>query len=285
MHPACSFGFKSNKMGKKRDRRVRGESSDRVWTGVVLLLVGGGLLVQKMGVELPSWLFTWQMLLIVIGLVIGVKHGFRNPTWLIMVGVGGFFLMDDIVTDINFKPYFWPVMIIALGLVFLMRPKRRWHIEQDKQDKWDDDHTIPPPSQPKDPGCGDTNIFGFSNRPGGKQTGSMDETIESVSIFGGVKKMVTSKNFRGGDIVCFMGGAEINLSQADLQGPATVEIVQGFGGTKLVIPPHWEIRSEAVAIFGAVEDKRPPHPGVFDPNKILIIRGTTIFGGIEIKSY
>jgi hypothetical protein len=283
MFTAGSFGFKSKKMAKNRDRRVRAENHDRFWTGMILLIVGGGLLVQKMGLDLPYWLFTWQTLLIVIGLVIGLKHGFRNPTWLIMVGIGGFFLMDDIITDINFKPYFWPVMIIGLGLVFMLRPKRRWHVEHDK---WDDDHVITPTTdKPKDRGCGDSNIFGFSNRPGGQNAASMDETIESVSIFGGVKKVVTSKNFRGGDIVCFMGGAEINLSQADIQGPATVEIVQGFGGTKLIIPPHWEIRSEAVAIFGAVEDKRPPHPGSFDPNKVLVIRGTTIFGGIEIKSY
>ena len=264
---------------------MRAENHDRYWTGIVLLIVGGGLLVQKMGLDLPHWLFTWQTLLIVIGLILGLKHGFRNPVWLILVGIGGFFLMDDIVADINLKPYFWPIMIIGLGLVFLTRPRRRWHIEQDK---WDGDQTIPTETinpKPKDQGCGDTNIFGFSNRTGGKSGGSMDETIESVSIFGGVKKVVTSKNFRGGDIVCFMGGAEINLSQADIQGPVTMEIVQGFGGTKLVIPPHWEIRSEAVAIFGAVEDKRPPHPGVFEPNKVLIIKGTTIFGGIEIKSY
>jgi hypothetical protein len=112
-----------------------------------------------------------------------------------------------------------------------------------------------------------------------------EDMLDSVSIFGGVKKVVTSKNFKGGDIVCFMGGAEINLSQADIQGPATIELFQAFGGTKLVVPPHWEVKSEAIAIFAGIEDKRPPQPGVFDPTKVLILKGTTIFGGIEIKSY
>jgi hypothetical protein len=272
-------------MAKNKERRLRTDNHDRFWTGMILLIIGGGLLVKKMGIDLPYWLFTWQTLLILIGLVIGLKHRFTNPTWLILVGVGGFFLADDIVTDLNFKPYFWPIMIIGLGLIFIMRPKRRWHIEKDAWRKDDEGSDLSDDPTKSKPGCGDSNIFGFSNRPGGQAAGGIDETVESVSIFGGVKKVVTSKNFRGGDIVCFMGGAELNFSQADIQGPVTLEIFQAFGGTKLVIPPHWEVRSEAVAIFAGIEDKRPPQPGTFDPSKILILKGTTIFGGIEIKSY
>jgi hypothetical protein len=82
-----------------------------------------------------------------------------------------------------------------------------------------------------------------------------------------------------------MGGAEYNLSQADITGPVSIEIIQVFGGTKLVVPPHWEIRTEAVAVFAGIEDKRPAQPGTFDPSKVLILKGTTVFGGIEIRSY
>jgi len=114
---------------------------------------------------------------------------------------------------------------------------------------------------------------------------SGDDVIDSTSIFGGVKKMITSKDFKGGEIVCFMGGAEYNLSQADITGPISIDIMQVFGGTKLIVPPHWEIKTETVAIFAGIEDKRPVQPGAFDPNKILVLKGTTIFGGIEIKSY
>ncbi|MBV9986176.1 MAG: hypothetical protein JO301_00740 [Chitinophagaceae bacterium] len=257
-------------MAKDRNRpyRIR-ENHDRVWTGLILVIIGGALLVQKMGIDLPSWLFTWPMILVLIGLITGLKHGFRNPSWLIFIGVGGFFLADDIAADLNFKPYFWPVMIIGLGLLFLMRPKKKWHYLKDTE-KWVD---MP---ESEIPGYASTSI---------PNDAVAEDMLDSVSIFGGVKKVVTSKNFRGGDIVCFMGGAEINLSQADIQGPATIELFQAFGGTKLVVPPHWEVKSEAIAIFAGIEDKRPPQPGKFDPTKILILKGTTIFGGIEIKSY
>jgi hypothetical protein len=45
------------------------------------------------------------------------------------------------------------------------------------------------------------------------------------------------------------------------------------------------VKSEAVAILGGVEDKRniPNIPQV--PNRVLILKGFSMFGGIEIKSY
>jgi predicted membrane protein len=241
------------------------ERHDRFWTGLVLILVGAGLLVQKMGADLPDWLFTWPMILIVIGIITGLKHRFANASWLIMIGIGVFFLWDEMMIDTNLKPYFWPIIIIGVGLIFMLRPKKKWYSDRMKE-RWgrlDDDLHVGT----------------------GYETQSSEDVINSTSVFGGVKKVITSKDFKGGEIICFMGGAEYNLSQADITGPVSIEIIQVFGGTKLVVPPHWEIRTEAVAIFAGIEDKRPAQPGTFDPSKVLILKGTTVFGGIEIRSY
>ncbi|WP_460880125.1 hypothetical protein [Pontibacter rugosus] len=81
------------------------------------------------------------------------------------------------------------------------------------------------------------------------------------------------------------GGTELNLSQADMQHPVVLEATQIFGGTTLIIPPHWEVKSEMVAILGGIDDKRPVLPGGYDPNKAIILRGTSLFGGLQIKSY
>ncbi len=248
---------------ESRRPKLINEKHDRFWTGFALLLVGAALLLQKMGAGLPDWLFTWPMILIIAGVVTGLKHRFTNASWLIMIAIGVFFLWDEMMIDLDLKRYFWPVIIIGVGLIFMFRPRKKWYREREK---WD----IP-----------DENLSfgtGFSSQ-------SSEDVINSTSIFGGVKKVITSKDFKGGEIVCFMGGAEYNLSQADITGPVSIEIIQVFGGTKLVVPPHWEIRSEAVAIFAGIEDKRPVQPGSFDPNKVLILKGTTVFGGIEIKSY
>jgi predicted membrane protein len=111
-----------------------------------------------------------------------------------------------------------------------------------------------------------------------------NDVLDIVSIFGSVRKNILSKSFRGGEIVSIFGGSEVNLTQADIINVAELEIVQIFGGTKLIIPSNWNVRSEAVAILGGVEDKRELRTGV-TPDKTLIIKGTTIFGGIDIVSY
>jgi hypothetical protein len=114
-----------------------------------------------------------------------------------------------------------------------------------------------------------------------------DDSLDSVTIFGGIKKNIFSKNFRGGEIVTIFGGTELNFTQADMPNRIELEITQIFGGAKLIVPPHWKIQSEdIVSIFGGIEDKRPPMPNTnYDQNKVLILKGTNIFGGIDIKSF
>jgi predicted membrane protein len=84
-----------------------------------------------------------------------------------------------------------------------------------------------------------------------------------------------------------MGGAEIVLTQSDLNSSRVeLEITQVFGGTKIIVPPHWKVSSDLVAIFGGIEDRRPlmSNQAISD-EKHLVIKGTSIFGGIDIRSY
>ena len=114
---------------------------------------------------------------------------------------------------------------------------------------------------------------------------SKDDFVESTSIFGGAKKIIISKSFRGGDLVNIFGGTELDLSQADFNGTATIDLTTIFGGTKLLVPSNWSVKSEAVTIFGGIEDKRRMQTITDAPQKTLLLRGTVIFGGIDIKSF
>lgn len=239
--------------------------SDRFYTGVVLILIGGAILLKRMGVPFPGWLFDWSAILVLIGLISGLKVKFRGVSWIIITCIGLFFMSDELIKDIEIRRLFWPALIIIVGILFIFRP----NVNSLSQDP-----LLNNINQPQDPGYID------------EFPPSSEDRIDSTSVFGEVKKMVTSKNFKGGEVVCFMGGSQINLSQADIQGPIFLEVTIVFGGTKLVVPPHWEVRSETVAVFAGIEDKRNLLPGSkFDPNKVLIIKGTSVFGGIEIKSY
>jgi hypothetical protein len=63
-----------------------------------------------------------------------------------------------------------------------------------------------------------------------------------------------------------------------------IDVVQLFGGVKIIIPSNWELKSEVTAILGGVDDKRPTlnNPAT---GKRLVLTGFVMFGGVDIKSY
>ncbi|MEO6903262.1 MAG: DUF5668 domain-containing protein, partial [Bacteroidia bacterium] len=68
----------------------------KIFSGIVLVSVGVILLARELGAEIPTWLISWKMLLIVIGISVGVKHQFRKISWLVLVLIGSAFLVSDI---------------------------------------------------------------------------------------------------------------------------------------------------------------------------------------------
>ena len=236
-----------------------------VWTGVFILLVGVAALVKASLTDLPGWIFGWQTFLIALGLFIGVRHKFKGGGWFILILIGSAFLVAEINPDIPVRRYIWPMIMIVVGVFFIFRPRRRCG-----QHNW---------GEKKNTGIQEDN----SNL--NKESYSEEDFVDSTSIFGGANKIILSKDFKGGDIVNIFGGTELNLTQADINGKAVLEMTTVFGGTKLIIPSNWNIKSEATIIFGGIEDKRslPSVPATSD--KILLLKGTVIFGGIEIKSF
>ena len=233
----------------ERPSRTSPKFNGRAFSGLIIVLVGSALLLRQMHVDLPWWLFSWEMLLIVVGIFTGVRHSFKGIGWLIPIVIGTVFLADDFIYDLHIHRFIWPVLIIGIGLYMILKPKK-------KESFWG-------------------------------PTDSSEDAIDATAIFGGVKKNIITKDFKGGDVTSIFGGSEINLSQADIHGRAVLDITTLFGGAKIIVPSNWQINSDGlVAILGALEDKRAilanPSP---DPNKVLVIKGTVMFGGIEIKSF
>ncbi len=234
----------------------------RAGAGMIILIVGAALLARSFDVQLPHFLFTWPMLLIVIGLFIGVRHRFKNWAWLFPFGIGVVFLLDhELYFRFDVREFLWPAILIIIGLVMIFRPKKN------KSDE-------------------DWSSFNFSKKAADREMGKLsdEDYIETVSVFGSTRKNILSKDFKGGEVVSFFGGTELNLHQADITGPIQLEVTQVFGGTKLIVPANWRIQSELVSVFGGVDDKRMVQPNV-DQSKVLVLRGTNVFGGLEIKSY
>ncbi|MEP6844960.1 MAG: DUF5668 domain-containing protein [Panacibacter sp.] len=242
----------------------------KVITGIFFLIVGALLLANKMGAGVPNWLFTWPSILILVGFYMGVKCRFQSFSWLIMVALGTLFLINNEFVDLNLREYVLPIVFLALGISFITRPRHKWRDNA----IWTNKHEWK------------NKMRGAYNIPDADTTNNDDgEFIEINSVFGSAKKVVFSKNFKGGEVNGFMGGAEIDLTQADVQGPAVLEINLVFGGVKLRIPPHWDVKTEITSVFAGMEDKRPPVATKVDTSKVLILKGVGVFAGIELKSY
>ena len=252
----------------------RRNKSSRVVSGLFLLVIGFLLLAYKMGAPIPGWLFTWPVILIVIGLYIGLKSRFHNPGSYILLLVGGIFLIDNSIPGIDIHNYIVPIVLISLGIGFILRPKKSSMRCQHRQMRQRQRFGVDPLTKETE----NFNDAGFADN-------SDAEYIDVHSVFGGIKKNVTSKNFQGGEVVSFMGGSEINFMQADIQHPVVVEVNNVFGGTKLIIPANWDVKNEISAVFGGVEDKRNFNTSIPDSSKRMILRGSCVFGGIELNNY
>ena len=184
----------------------------------------------------------------------------------ILILIGGIFLIDQSVPGIDLHNYIAPIILIGLGILFIVRPRGHSYGKY-RRDRWE--------------------RRGFSGfePSASSDTKDNEEYLDVHAVFGGVKKNIQSKNFKGGEIVCFMGGAEISFMQADIQHPVVLEVNNVFGGTKLIIPGNWEVQTEISAMFGGVEDKRNFQNNIPDPDKKIILRGSCVFGGIEINNY
>jgi hypothetical protein len=265
----------------------------KAMAGVILLAIGGLLLLKQFADFLiPGWLFSWPMWLIAGGLYFGAKHNFQKSSWAIMVFLGVIFLLNDNIDDAS--RVVWPLAIIAFGIWIILKRGRRgdpqfW--EKHYKDQFDkkqahfdfgkvtDDpnaeYVVKDDVPPKDP----------YTPPYTPPFQSGDDFLDTVSVFGGVKKTVLSKNFRGGEIVNIFGGAELDFTQADINGRVVIDITQIFGGTKIIVPSNWQVISDLAAVFAGVDDKRIRSTASSNNDKILILKGTSIFAGVDIRSY
>jgi predicted membrane protein len=246
-------------------------TNERIIFGSIVIIAGIILVLRNTGFPFPSFLFSWPMILIAIGVFSAIKDKFTNNTWWILIALGTFFLVSREFPDLELGDFFWPAIVIAIGLSILLG-KSTWLINKTKRS---DSSSTNSSFQPAE---------SIGTNESNDTTGSKGEDVlDAAAIFGVVKKNIYSKNFKGGELVSVFGGTEVNLMHADFTGEMKLEIVNVFGATTLFVPSHWQIRTEAAAILGAIEDKRR-EPTAIQTDKVLIIEGVVLFGGIDIKS-
>ena len=119
---------------------------------------------------------------------------------------------------------------------------------------------------------------------GRRDRAGMDDaaTVSALAVLGGINRGSNSRAFRGGDLTAILGGCEIDLRQASIDGEAVIDVFAMWGGIEIKVPEDWSMSSHVVPILGGYEDKTRPPRGATTHR--LVVRGFAIMGGIEIKN-
>jgi len=231
--------------------------------GALIALVGLALLADNLNI-FPAIQFYrfWPMILVFIGFMNVMCRSSRFFGVVLLI-VGAMFQLNELGIAHFGWAQIWPVALISVGvLVMWSSLEARKRIAGGLASSSDASESLPP--------------------------GDSRDVLNEVAIFGGVDRRVVTSNFRGGAINAIFGGVDLDLSGAVMVEPqAELEVNAIFGGVELRVPDDWRIVSRNQAIFGGFDDKTgtsdlPDPPDA--PKKILVLTGSVVFGGVEIKS-
>jgi predicted membrane protein len=111
-----------------------------------------------------------------------------------------------------------------------------------------------------------------------------EDHLNVSSLFSGIKRTILSKDFKGGKINNLFGSTELDFSNADLTGSATLDISQAFGETTITVPNDWRIETDLSQLFAVVDDYRNNVYQTKKSDKVLVIKGGSICASVEIQN-
>jgi predicted membrane protein len=219
----------------------------RLIIGVVIVIVGALALFMNLGfqIDISIWDY-WPLILILFGLsrLLQPREYRSTLSGLIFLVLGVFLLLNNLKVTNFGFSELWPILLILIGIAIIRQ--------------------------------------GYGT-PGGNTRDT--EYINLNAILGGGEYNYSSKSLKGGSVAAFMGGVKIDLRQADTQEePMVIDAFSIMGGIEIVVPRNWEITVTGTPILGGMENKTTFESSPDGVSRKLLIKGTTIMGGVEIKN-
>jgi predicted membrane protein len=261
--------------------------ASRFILGVIIVLVGVSLLLDQLGFESGDHVARfWPVILIAVGFL-SLSRGRRGSvTGLVLIILGGWLLLNTLGW-LMLSPWEFivPIAIVAIGARVMMRGT-------------DHSNWRPPSNGPLPPGgatpgappgvsplgnppSGAPNNFA-AGAPASATDASQHATI--FSVLSSSRRRWGPSIFRSAEATCMMGGGEIDLRDALLgpDGTAYIDVFVLMGGLNIFVPPGWTVICHVMPIMGGVMDKTRTIPSA--TTQQLILRGTTMMGGVEISN-
>ncbi len=228
----------------------RQRMQQRVVLGAALAILGLVFLLDNFHLfDARRVLPFWPVVFIAIGAL--KIHQSRQP-WGYLIGAGlmaaGLLMTLQHLGYIEFRwRDWWPLLLIGAGVMVIL--KGQFRLDSDSADQ---------PAQALD---------------GGR--------LNIAALMSGNVSKVDEQDFAGAEIAVIMGGVELDLRQASMNAPATLQVFVLMGGLDIKIPNDWSVTINAVPLLGGIEDKSVPPATV---QKRLVINGFVLMGGIDIKN-
>ena len=240
----------------------------RLIFGVIVLLIGVMFMLRAFGVTLVDELWQWwPSIIILVGIVMLIANRFRNrfvPTLLILIGAFVQIQVLDIDTGIEISRFFWPVILILVGILILaggLSARRR----KKKQPNPEAHH--------------------FATTHSDSTTQDVDDdSINTSAVWSTVHKRINSTDFKGGSVTAVMGSLKLDMRETIVhQNHTPLEITAVMGQVTLRVPPEWDVTIDNnTTNKGKIEDKRKQHH-VAGPSVGITITGTVIMGSLHIE--
>jgi hypothetical protein len=233
----------------------------------------------------------------------------------VLIVIGGLWLISNIT---HFDAgRLWPLWVIAAGVWLLINKDRPSRWERRRRRYGPPPHDWPPncgpgtgpaagpgarptstsagfadqgpPNPPPSVGTPDAGTGASSNPAAGSAASaansSVDDAFEHSIVFMAFKRRITTQHFRYAKLSAVFGGFHLDFTMADMEGTQAVMHIEAvFGGGEIRIPPTWRVSIDAHAFGGAFMDETYARPDATAPAKTLMIRGSTVFGGVVIKN-
>lgn len=241
-----------------RDRRLgrRRTGFGGLLIGTILAGVGVLLLLQNLGILYVEDLWQyWPAILIVLGIsraATACSQGGRiwGGT---LAFIGAAFLLHNLgIIHGNLWRFFWPAILIFIGLGMLARSLERHNI---------------------------------GSSDGSPVSSDTVNTLREWAIFGGARRRIDSQEFEGGEALAIFGGVELDLHRAATKrDEIVIEANAMFGGIDMRVPDNWSVTVRGAGIFGGYEDKTDSGSAEGEKRPHLVISGYAVFGGVTVKN-
>ena len=106
------------------------------------------------------------------------------------------------------------------------------------------------------------------------------DELSLVAIFDGIDLKSRANAFKGGSMLAWFGGIDVDLSEANLAPGARLSVHTVLGGISIRTPTNWRLESNVKAFAGGVDARTPSEADGDAP--VLTLEGMALLGGVAV---